>query len=60
MNQKFKALVAHYRPIILRHRQGDSLVAFLAPPRSHQSAFVACKVCGNEVGSDGCKNYRPA
>jgi len=56
MKTSFKALVLKYRPLIERRRRGD----WLTVPQKRQYSRPICRVCGNQIGSDGCKNYRPA
>lgn len=57
--EKFKQLVAHFFPIVKRHRNGDRLDAlFSAPAPKEQPRRPMCKVCNNEVGSDDCRGWK--
>lgn len=56
--KKFKQLVAHILPIVLRHRKGNRLVSMLdSQAMAENVGRPLCKICKNEIGSDECRGW---
>ena len=58
---KFKELVAHFLPIVKKHRVDERLISIMTRRRIKRATATertTCRVCSHPVGSADCKGWK--
>ena len=58
-HRKWMALCASVRPIVERYREGGH-VALRRERTLRSPDKLSCPICGNQIGSDPCKQWKGA